>query len=52
MADDVDVMVVGAGPGGVEIAFAIASRLRSEDGGTVTLCDRATRPVIERGERS
>ncbi len=45
------VVVVGAGPGGVEVAFAIASRLRDEDGGTVTVCDRGSRPVRERGER-
>ncbi len=46
------VVVVGAGSGGVEIAFAIASRLRDEDGGSVTVCDRGPHPVAERGARA
>ncbi len=46
------VVVVGAGPGGVEVAFAIAARLRGDAGGSVTVCDRAEVAVRERGERT
>ncbi len=43
------VVVVGAGPGGVEIAFAVAARLRQEEASSVTVCDRAGEPASERG---
>ena len=42
------IVVVGAGPGGVEVAFAVAARLRDENGGSVVLCDRAHQPVAGR----
>jgi selenide,water dikinase len=43
------VVVVGAGPGGTEIAFSVAARLRGEGGGSVTICDTAAAPVVMRG---
>jgi len=46
------VVVVGAGAGGCEIAFALAVRLRREGGGSVTVCDRAALPAEARGERT
>jgi selenide,water dikinase len=46
------VVVVGAGPGGVEVAFALATRLRREGNGTVTLCDAAPQPVTHRHPRT
>jgi selenide, water dikinase len=46
------VVVVGAGPGGVEIAFALAARLRTEGKGMVTLCDAARQPVSSRDPRT
>jgi len=46
------VVIVGAGTGGVELAFVVAARLRSEPNSHVTICDRADRPAIERGERT
>ncbi len=39
------VVIVGAGAGGCEIAFALAARLRADGTGSVTVCDRADRPV-------
>jgi selenide,water dikinase len=45
------IVVVGAGAGGTEIAFALAARLRNEGRGTVTLCDSAATPLAERGRR-
>ena len=45
------VVVVGAGPGGVEVAFAVATRLASTNAST-TLCDRAQHPVAARGDRT
>lgn len=46
------VVVVGAGAGGCEIAFALAARLRREGAGSLTLCERADRPVPERHPRT
>jgi len=46
------VVVVGAGAGGCEVAFALAARLRAEGKGSVTLCDRADRPVATRHTRT
>jgi selenide,water dikinase len=46
------VVVVGAGPGGVEIAFALAARLRHEGKGGVTLCDALPHPVANRHPRT
>ncbi len=46
------IVVIGAGAGGVEIAFALAARLRREEKGSVTLCDTATAPAINRGVRT
>jgi selenide,water dikinase len=46
------VVVVGAGAGGTEIAFALAARLRREGRGSVTLCDQSAQPVSERGRRT
>lgn len=42
------IVVVGAGAGGTEIAFALAARLRREGQGTVTICDVAAQPVVAR----
>lgn len=42
-------VVVGGGAGGIEIAFALAARLR--DTGTVTLCGRDRLPLLRRGNR-
>jgi selenide,water dikinase len=41
-------VVIGAGAGGTEIAFALAARLRHEGKGSVTVCDLAGRPVATR----
>jgi selenide,water dikinase len=46
------VVIVGAGAGGVELAFALAARLRREGGGTVTICETASEPAAERGPRT
>lgn len=46
------VVVVGSGPGGVEIAFALVSRLRDEQGATVTVCDKSTHPASSRDPRT
>jgi selenide,water dikinase len=46
------VVVVGAGPGGVEIAFALAARLRAEGQGSITLCDAAPEPASTRGQNT
>jgi selenide,water dikinase len=46
------VIVVGAGAGGCEIAFALAARLRAEGKGQVTVCDRAERPLATRHPRT
>jgi selenide,water dikinase len=46
------VVVVGAGAGGTEVAFALAARLRDEPHASVTVCDHAARPVTTRGERT
>jgi selenide, water dikinase len=45
-------LVVGAGAGGAEIAFALAARLRDVGGAGVTVCDRDDRPVHARGHRT
>jgi selenide,water dikinase len=42
------IVVVGAGAGGCEIAFALAARLRREAGGSVTVCDVGERPLGNR----
>lgn len=46
------IVVVGAGAGGVEIAFGLAARLRGEGKGSVTLCDRERQPVSSHGPRA
>jgi selenide,water dikinase len=46
------VVVVGAGAGGCEIAFALAARLRVDGKGSVTVCDRTDRPVATRHART
>ena len=51
-ADGRQVVVVGAGAGGCEIAFALAARLRAEGSGRVTVCDLADRPVASRHPRT
>jgi selenide,water dikinase len=51
-ADGRDVVVVGAGAGGCEIAFALAGRVRAEGKGQVTVCDRADRPLATRHPRT
>lgn len=47
-----EVVIVGAGAGGVELGFALRARLRAEAGARVTLCDRKATPVPERGNRT
>lgn len=39
------VVIIGAGPSGVEIAFGVAARLRWEGKGSLTLVDRAAAPM-------
>ena len=51
-ADGRNVVIVGAGAGGCEIAFALAGRLRAEGKGQVTICDRADRPLATRHPRT
>ena len=46
------VVVVGAGAGGVEIAFGLAARLRSEGKGSIFVCDIDPAPVRDRGPRT
>lgn len=46
------VAIVGAGAGGVELAFAIAARLRSHDACEVWICDSADRAVTGRHPRT
>jgi len=46
------VIVVGAGAGGCEIAFALAARVRAAGKGEVTVCDRADRPLVTRHLRT
>lgn len=46
------IVVVGAGAGGCEIAFALAARLRREGAGTVTVCDPAQSPLAEKPPRA
>jgi selenide,water dikinase len=46
------VVVVGAGAGGTEVAFALAARLRREPHAAIAICDAAARPVATRGERT
>jgi selenide,water dikinase len=46
------VVIVGAGPGGTEVAFALAARLEREPSGSVTVVDLAPLPVAERGART
>lgn len=46
------VVVVGAGAGGTEVAFGLAARLRDEPRRSITVCDAAARPVAERGLRT
>lgn len=41
-------VVVGGGAGGVELAFAIAARLRSAGDGQVLICSRSTEPLSGR----
>ena len=50
--DGRQVVVVGAGAGGCEIAFALAARLRADGKGSVTVVDRAKRPVAARHPRT
>jgi selenide, water dikinase len=45
-------VVVGAGAGGCEVAFALAARLRAAGAGAVTVCDRADRPLVTRHPRT
>ncbi len=45
------VVIVGAGPGGVEVAFALAARLDRGRHCKIAICDRASTPVAERGAR-
>ncbi len=45
-------VVVGAGAGGTEVAFALAARLAREGGGDVALVDRGEAPVMERGRHT
>jgi selenide,water dikinase len=47
-----DAVVVGAGAGGVEIAFALAARLARAGGGSITLVGRDDQPAAERGSRT
>jgi NADH dehydrogenase FAD-containing subunit len=46
------IVIVGAGAGGSEVAMALAARLRRAPRATVTVCDEAARPVLERGTRT
>jgi selenide,water dikinase len=46
------VVVVGAGAGGTEVAFALAARLRGEPHASISVCDAAARPVAARGART
>ncbi len=46
------IVVVGAGAGGVEIAFAAAAHVRRDGKGSVTLCDAAALPLLARGQRT
>lgn len=46
------IVVVGAGAGGVEIAFGLAARLRGEGKGGVIVCDREVQPLTGRGPRT
>jgi pyridine nucleotide-disulfide oxidoreductase family protein len=46
------VVVVGAGAGGTEVAFALAARLRNEAPASITVCDEAAHPVAARGRRT
>lgn len=46
------VVVVGAGAGGVELAFCLTARLRRDGKGSVTLCDLDTVPLSSRGART
>jgi selenide,water dikinase len=45
-------VVVGAGPGGVEIAFALAARFRRAGRGSISVVDRDADPAAERGMRT
>jgi selenide,water dikinase len=46
------IAVVGAGAGGIEIAFALAARLRHHPSTSLLLCDRTNRPLEARGPRT
>jgi selenide,water dikinase len=46
------IVVVGAGAGGVEIAFGLSARVRREGKGSVTICDREAQPFAGRGPRT
>lgn len=46
------VLVVGAGAGGTEVALNLAARLRDEPNVSVTLCDRASQPLTDRNART
>ncbi|MGD9765904.1 MAG: FAD-dependent oxidoreductase [Candidatus Binatia bacterium] len=45
-------VVIGAGAGGAEVAFALAARLRRAPASAVALCDRAAKPVESLGPRA
>ena len=44
------ILIVGAGAGGVELAFAVASRLPEQRQGSVLICDRNAEPISGRGD--
>lgn len=46
------IVVVGAGAAGMELAFALAARLRREPRASIVVCDAATQPVATRGART
>ncbi len=46
------IVIVGAGAGGVEIAFAAAVHMHREGKGCVTLCDAEALPLLARGQRT
>lgn len=46
------IIVIGAGAAGAEIACAMAMRMHDEPGAAVTVCDRAAHPVVAHGARA
>jgi selenide,water dikinase len=46
------IVVVGAGAGGTEVAFALRARLRHETAAFITVCDETAHPVAARGRRT